>query len=222
MSRDSNGTYTLPAPYNPVTTLTKITSAWANTTLTDLATEVTNSLDRNGRGPMLARLKLINGDATTTALGVGNANNGFYWVSANLTHVCVGVPTFTSEVDAFQVPLPGGAGLAPAGHRTKTGRGFNTNYTTTAEDITRILVHDAGDAVPRTLTIDNAASAPNGGQMTVFNPLTSGALTLTITGGTLTRLSSGAVGNRTIAAGGYVLLERINNNWYIVTEFGVT
>jgi hypothetical protein len=49
-SRNSGGTYSLPTG-NPVVTGTTITSTWANGTLTDIGTELTNSLDRQGRGP---------------------------------------------------------------------------------------------------------------------------------------------------------------------------
>lgn len=47
MPRDLTGNYTLPAG-NPVVTNTVIASTWANTTLSDLATAMTNSLDRTG------------------------------------------------------------------------------------------------------------------------------------------------------------------------------
>jgi hypothetical protein len=49
MSRDSNGNYSLPVG-NPVVTLTVISSSWANTTMSDLATAMTASLDRSGNG----------------------------------------------------------------------------------------------------------------------------------------------------------------------------
>lgn len=47
MPRDVTGTYTLPAG-NPVVTATLISSVWANTTMVDLGTALTNSLDRTG------------------------------------------------------------------------------------------------------------------------------------------------------------------------------
>jgi hypothetical protein len=47
MPRDVSGNYTLPAG-NPVVTGTLIASSWANTTLNDVATAMTNSLDRTG------------------------------------------------------------------------------------------------------------------------------------------------------------------------------
>lgn len=67
MPRNSSGTYTLPSG-NPVVTGTVVSSTWSNTTLGDIATEMTNSLDRNGRGPMLAPLPLSNGSAGAPAL----------------------------------------------------------------------------------------------------------------------------------------------------------
>lgn len=59
MSRGVGGTYTVPG--NPVTTLTTITSSWANTMMTDLAGGLTDSLSRTGLGGMSAGLKFIDG-----------------------------------------------------------------------------------------------------------------------------------------------------------------
>jgi len=52
MSRNSAGEYSLPAG-NPVAASTVISSTWANPTMEDVANEITNSLDRNGRGGTL-------------------------------------------------------------------------------------------------------------------------------------------------------------------------
>ncbi len=60
MPRNSGGTYTLPAG-NPVVTATTISSVWANTTLSDIATAMTDSLSRSGDGAMLAPLELTAG-----------------------------------------------------------------------------------------------------------------------------------------------------------------
>jgi hypothetical protein len=60
MARNASGAYTLPSG-NPVVTDTQITSTWGNTTLSDVATEMTASLSRTGKGGMLAPLKTING-----------------------------------------------------------------------------------------------------------------------------------------------------------------
>lgn len=61
MPRDGTGTYTLPAG-NPVASGTIITSEWANTTMTDIAVALTDSLDRNGRGGMLAPFGFADGN----------------------------------------------------------------------------------------------------------------------------------------------------------------
>lgn len=61
MSRDSSGNYTLPGGVNPVVDGTTITASWANTTLNDLTSEMTDSLDRSGKGGMLAVLKGVDG-----------------------------------------------------------------------------------------------------------------------------------------------------------------
>jgi len=51
MSRNGSGTYTLPAG-NPVVTGTAITSSWANTTLSDIAAGLTQSVAADGQTPM--------------------------------------------------------------------------------------------------------------------------------------------------------------------------
>lgn len=79
--RGSGGTYTLPAG-NPVVSGTTITTSWANNTLNDIGAEITNSLDRQGRGAMLAPLALSNGTLAAPSLtfssepGTGLYRNG--------------------------------------------------------------------------------------------------------------------------------------------------
>ena len=57
MPRDATGLYTLVTG-NPVTKGEPILAAWANPTMDDLATALSDSLDRLGNGPMLAPLVL--------------------------------------------------------------------------------------------------------------------------------------------------------------------
>lgn len=59
-SRNSSGTYSLPTG-NPVTTGTAISSTVHNNTMSDIATELTDSLSRSNKGPMLAPLELMSG-----------------------------------------------------------------------------------------------------------------------------------------------------------------
>lgn len=108
MSRNSGGVYTLPAG-NPVVTGTPISSNWANNTFNDVATEMTNSLARNGFGAMLAPLKVPSGSSAvptftfSTDPGTGLYLNGAgeLRVTASLTSIA----SFTaSELRTF-VPI---------------------------------------------------------------------------------------------------------------------
>lgn len=78
MPRASNGTYSLPAG-NPVVTGTTIASSWANNTMSDLATAMTDSLSRSGDGSMLAPLLLDDGVVGAPALSFGSeTTSGLY------------------------------------------------------------------------------------------------------------------------------------------------
>lgn len=57
MSRNGSGVYSLPAG-NPVVTGTTIASTWANTTMTDLAAALTDSVAADGQTPMTGNLDL--------------------------------------------------------------------------------------------------------------------------------------------------------------------
>lgn len=83
MSRNSSGTYSLPAG-NPVVTGTTITSTWANTTMSDLATAMTDSLSRSGLGSMLAGLELFDGTSSLPGLSWGTElTSGLYRAGAS-------------------------------------------------------------------------------------------------------------------------------------------
>lgn len=78
MPRDSNGTYTLPAG-NPVVSGTTISSTWANSTLSDIATALTDSLSRDGEGSMAAPLQLADGSIGAPGLTWANeTTTGWY------------------------------------------------------------------------------------------------------------------------------------------------
>ena len=78
MSRNGSGLYTLPAG-NPVVTGTTISSAWANTTMQNIADGLTQSVAADGQTPMSGNLKMGNkqinnladGTASTDAATVG-------------------------------------------------------------------------------------------------------------------------------------------------------
>ncbi len=81
--RNSSGTMSLVSG-NPVVTNTTISASWANNTLSDIATELTSSLDRSGRGAMLAALELVNGSVGTPAVSFdSDTDTGLYRIGAN-------------------------------------------------------------------------------------------------------------------------------------------
>lgn len=91
MPRIASGIYSLPTQYNPVVAKTTITKDWANTSLVDIATELTNSLDRSGRGAMVAPLQLPDGTAAAPALTFsGDVDTGLYRPAANSIAVSTG------------------------------------------------------------------------------------------------------------------------------------
>jgi hypothetical protein len=61
MARDSGGTMTYDAPGGNVVDGTAGTAAWANSTLNQISTEITDSLSRSGKGGMTAALKVADG-----------------------------------------------------------------------------------------------------------------------------------------------------------------
>ena len=69
MSRNGSGTYSLPAG-NPVVPATTITTSWANSTLTDIATALTGSVAADGQTPMSGNLVMGNNKITGLAVGV--------------------------------------------------------------------------------------------------------------------------------------------------------
>jgi len=68
MSRNGSGTYSLPAG-NPVVTNTTISSTWANTTLTDLATAMTGSVAADGQTTITGNLQMNSNKLTGLAVG---------------------------------------------------------------------------------------------------------------------------------------------------------
>jgi hypothetical protein len=71
MARNGSGTYSLPAG-NPVVTSTTISSTWANTTLSDIATALTASIAADGQTPVTANLPM--GGHKLTGLSAGTTS----------------------------------------------------------------------------------------------------------------------------------------------------
>jgi hypothetical protein len=89
MPRDGTGTFSLVAG-NPVLPATLIESNWANTTLTDVAQALTDSLSRNGNGGMLVPFKFANGTMGAPSITFTNQQNtGVYWAGISDLRVTV-------------------------------------------------------------------------------------------------------------------------------------
>lgn len=107
--RNGSGTYNLPAG-NPVTTGTIISSAWANNTLSDMATALTASIAKDGQTTPTANLPMGNfchinvGDATalTQYLTANQAVNGTqqYLSSISGADTIIASGTFTPSAYA--------------------------------------------------------------------------------------------------------------------------
>lgn len=96
MPRDSSGNYTLPLG-NPVIPDTLIESAWANSTMSDIATQLNNVITRDGLLGPTAPVKFTNGSVAAPSLTFnGGTNSGFY-----RTAVKIGVSWQGTEVAFF-------------------------------------------------------------------------------------------------------------------------
>jgi hypothetical protein len=81
MPRDGNGNYTLPLP--PVVADTTIESVHENSTNSDLAQALTDSLSRGGSGGMTTQLGVVDGNTADPGLKfISETQSGFYRASA--------------------------------------------------------------------------------------------------------------------------------------------
>lgn len=138
-ARNSSGTYSLPSG-NPVTSGTTITSSWANTTLSDIGTELTDSLSRSGKGAMTAALELANGTVAAPALSFdSDVDTGLYRSAANTLGIATGgaaavvisssEATFSASITGEQGidvtnSNAGGPGIVATGNTTGNGGTF--------------------------------------------------------------------------------------------------
>lgn len=137
-ARISSGAYVLPAG-NPFTSGTTINSTVMNSTLSDIGSEVTNSLDRQGRGGMTGALRLSNGTSSAPALAfTSETNSGLYRAGTNDLRLQIaasniekwtatgstltGLSTVTAGVVATQ-STTNGTGVVSTGNGTGNGVG---------------------------------------------------------------------------------------------------
>jgi hypothetical protein len=177
MPRDSSGNYTLPAG-NPVVTGTTITSTWGNTTMNDLASEMTDSLSRSGKGSMNATMKIFDGTVGAPGLAFGSEPaTGYYRIGVGNTGFAIGgvkVLDMTNGRMAFQ----SGASGAPS-------------ITFIAELLTGLYLKGAGNPVLQIGGVDALS----------MNAFTTNFYNSAVTGG-----ASVQVGNTSTVAGDFARL----------------
>lgn len=147
MPRNSSGTYSLPAG-NPVVTATVISSTWANTTLDDIRTAMTDSLDRNGRGGMLASLALFVGTIGSPGLTwTAEPTSGLYRAGAGDFRYSI------AAVDYFGITTAGAnsTGLSlsstnPLIRQIETDAAVNNKVWYINVDVERMLFQVVNDA----------------------------------------------------------------------------
>ena len=108
MSRNGTGTYNLPVG-NPVVSGTPIASAWANTTLSDIASALTGSVAADGQTPMTGALdmtvhKILNVAPATAA---GNAVEYAQFVAATTSAVDITGGTINGTTIGAVTPATG-------------------------------------------------------------------------------------------------------------------
>lgn len=107
MPRNSSGTYTLPAG-NPVVTGTLIESTWANPTMSDIGSAITDSLDRFGRGGMLAPMRFTDGSVTAPSMSFSSETTLGVWrpSAGNIAIAVGGVSRFILSAALLTITPP--------------------------------------------------------------------------------------------------------------------
>jgi len=120
MPRNASGVYSLPAG-NPVTPGTTIEASWANSTLEDVANELTNSLSRTGAGGMTAPFRVADGTVSAPGFAYTNeTNTGLYRAGSGSVFMSVlGVNTVQFSTTGLTVPA--GKAFSVVGNATVGG-----------------------------------------------------------------------------------------------------
>lgn len=128
MSRNSGGTYSLPTG-NPVVNGTTIDPTVHNNTLSDIASEITNSLDRGGRGAMTAPLPITAGSVGSPGISFdGDSDTGLYRIGSNNLGIAAG-STKALDISASATAV---AGALSAATTVTAGTGIVATTTVTA------------------------------------------------------------------------------------------
>lgn len=159
MPRNASGVYTLPSG-NPVTAGTTIDATWANSTLSDIANEITNSLDRNGNGGMLASFRFSDGTVGAPAMSfINETTTGFYRAGAGQLWASV-QSTQVAQFTVNGITLPAGKNVVVGGTLGVTGTStFTGAITATGGVVGNVTGNVTGTAANVTGTV----AVANGG-----------------------------------------------------------
>ena len=129
MSRNGSGTYSLPAG-NPVVTGTTISSSWANTTLSDIASALTGSVASDGQTPMTGNLQMGSNKITGLAAGTASTDAANYGQITGGTEAGVFTNVTDSALTSGRVVYASTGGLLASSANLT----FNGTTLTTAND----------------------------------------------------------------------------------------
>ncbi len=188
MPRDANGNYTLPTG-NPVVSQTDITSSWANGTMSDLGTEMTDSLSRSGKGGMTGPFPIIDKQGNVPGLSFateptsGLKREGAGDMRAQVLGVDKARFTSASDLEVFRNSSWQQVAVTPSGQKAMTGVGGTTvipMYNATVPPLDWTL--EVPDANVRNLVIGGTGGTMAGSDDPTALSVT--GISVTITGAT--------------------------------------
>ena len=205
MSRNSSGTYSLPSG-NPVVSGSIISSVWANDTMNDIASALTDSLSRSGKGGMSAAFRSIDGVVATPGISFNSeTGSGLYLAGAGDVRLAI------LGADVIKATAAGAAvtgTLSSSGAATLFSLGVTNNATvggTLGVTGNTTLSGALGVTGSTTLsTLGVTSNATVGGPLSVTgNTTLSGTLgvggTLGVTGNTTLSGTLGVTGDATLS-----------------------
>jgi hypothetical protein len=191
MSRNGSGTYSLPAG-NPVVTGTPISSTWANTTLSDIATALTGSVASDGQTTMTGNLPMGNNQITGLADGTLTTD------AVTKGQMDTALAGYQPDITANGILKGDGAGVITAAVAGTDYAGISNVQTFTAGQRGEVTALTSASTITPNLADSNNFSVTLDTNATLANPTNivagqSGAIVIT----------QDATGSRTLAYGSY-------------------